>query len=109
MKISSSSPVTNRLLYEAVALFSYKIIVIPTKVISLVFFGVFETNKPILDLINVLPDENIITISDENLGSFIVGPFRVVPQIVRPNIGAMIGMEFFSEPQLSSPILGGEK
>jgi hypothetical protein len=38
-----------------------------------------------------------------------VGPFRVVPQIVRPNIGAMIGMEFFSEPQLSSPILGGEK
>jgi hypothetical protein len=50
---------------------------------------------------NVLPGENIITISDENLGSFIVGTLRVIPQIMGLNIGAMIGMEFFFK---NSPI-----
>lgn len=74
-----------------------------------VFFCVFEANRPILDLINVLPSENIITISDESLGRFTIGSLKALIQIRKLKIDATVDMEFFSRSSAIFAYLSGAR
>ncbi|MCE7996864.1 MAG: glycosyltransferase family 9 protein [Roseivirga sp.] len=74
-----------------------------------VFFCVFEANRPILDLINILPDENIITIKDDSLGAFTIGSLKALLRIRRLKIDATVDMEFFSRASAIFAYLSGAK
>ncbi|GAB5525356.1 MAG: hypothetical protein Roseis2KO_32280 [Roseivirga sp.] len=74
-----------------------------------VFFCVFEANRPILDLINVIPPENIITINDQSLSSFARGSLKALMQIRRLKIDATVDMEFFSRASAIFAYLSGAR
>ncbi len=74
-----------------------------------VYFCVFEANRPILDLINVLPDENIITIKDNNLSSFALGSLKALIRIRRLGIDTTVDMEFFSRASAIFAYLSGAR
>lgn len=74
-----------------------------------VFFCVFEANRPILDLINVLPPENIITINDQSLSSFTLASLKALVQIRRLKIDATVDMEFFSRASAIFAYLSGAR
>lgn len=74
-----------------------------------VFFCVFEANRPILDLINVLPDENIITIKDDSLSAFAMDSLRALIKIRRFRIDATVDMEFFSRASAIFAYLSGAR
>lgn len=74
-----------------------------------VFFCVFEANRPILDLINVLPAENIITIKDDSLGAFTIGSLKALLRIRKLKIDATVDMEFFSRASAIFAYLCGAK
>ncbi|MBI3500267.1 MAG: glycosyltransferase family 9 protein [Bacteroidetes bacterium] len=61
-----------------------------------VYFCVFANNRPILDILEIIPQENIITLSDKSLLSFIFDSFFAIRKIRREKIDSVIDMEFFS-------------
>lgn len=74
-----------------------------------VFFCVFDANRPILDIINVLPPENIITINDSSLSAFTFDSLRALIRIRRLEIDATVDMEFFSRASAIFAYLSGAK
>lgn len=74
-----------------------------------VYFCVFEANRPILDLINVLPEENIITIKDDSLSSFAYGSLKSLMRIRGLGIDTTVDMEFFSRASAIFAYLSGAK
>ncbi len=74
-----------------------------------VFFCVFEANRPILDLINILPPENIITINDQSLSSFALGSLKALIRIRKLKIDATVDMEFFSRASAIFAYLSGAR
>lgn len=67
-----------------------------------VYFLVFEQNRFILDVMNVIPYENVITIPDSNFVSMLIGAVKSVTHIRRLRIDAAVDFEFFAR---SSAIL----
>src|ERR1035437_5688217 len=61
-----------------------------------VYFCVFENNRPILDILEIIPQENIISISDKNIFSFLSSAFSALLKIRRSKIDTTVDMEFFS-------------
>jgi len=61
-----------------------------------VYFCVFNNNRPILDILNVIPSENIITIREKTFFSFIISAFSALKKIRKEKIDTVIDMEFFS-------------
>jgi len=61
-----------------------------------VYFCVFENNRPILDILEIIPPENIISISDKNIFSFLSSALSALLKIRREKIDTTIDMEFFS-------------
>ena len=61
-----------------------------------VYFWVFEENRAILDLMDVIPPENILTIRAKKLTSFIGDVLRTLFRIRKLEIDATVDMEFFA-------------
>lgn len=74
-----------------------------------VFFCVFENNRAILDVLEIVPAANVIAIRDHNLMSFVVDFLRAVATIRAQRIDAVIDMEFFSRASAIFAFLTGAR
>ena len=72
-----------------------------------VYFCVFETNRPILDIIDIIPAKNIISIRDKSLISFLVSAFASLLKIRKERIDTTVDMEFFSRASAIFSFLSG--
>src|SRR5260221_6047447 len=61
-----------------------------------IYFLVFEENRFILDLMNLIPEENVITIGHKSLFRAGMDALRALKRIRRLGIDAAIDLEFFS-------------
>lgn len=74
-----------------------------------VYFCVFDTNRPILDILNIIPQENIISIKDRSLISFLGSAFAAILKIRSKKVDTSIDMEFFSRASAIFSFLSGAK
>jgi ADP-heptose:LPS heptosyltransferase len=61
-----------------------------------VYFVVFEDNRFILDAMEIIPDENVITIVTKSLFGLATGALRAVLQVRKIGIDAVVDMEFLT-------------
>src|SRR6266700_5913574 len=61
-----------------------------------VYFVVFEDNRFILDAMEIIPDENVITIATKDLFGLATGALRAVLQVRKIGIDAVVDMEFLT-------------
>lgn len=71
------------------------------------FFCVFETNRAILDLLDVIPRENILCIRDKRLSTFIPDFIRALLTMRSRHVDTVIDMEFFSRASAIFAFLSG--
>ena len=74
-----------------------------------VYFMVFEDNRFILDAMEIIPDENVITIPTNSPMALATGAFRAVLQARRMGIDAVVDMEFFTRFSAILTFLTGAK
>jgi len=74
-----------------------------------VYFIVFEKNRPILDVMNVVPNENIITVPTQNMLSVLSGFLRAILRIRKEKIDTAIDFEFFARTSAIICYLSGAK
>jgi len=60
------------------------------------YFAIFKKNKPSLDLLGTIPNENIYTIREHNLFAFVIDTFKFFFWTRKRKIGAVIDLELFS-------------
>src|SRR5438874_6851373 len=61
-----------------------------------VYFVVFEGNRFILDVMEIIPDGNVITIATQSLFGLATGALRAVQQVRKIGIDAVVDMEFLT-------------
>ncbi len=61
-----------------------------------VFFCVFRQNRPIVDILDLLPRENVIEMRDGNLFVFAADALRALARIRREKIDTVVDMEFMA-------------
>lgn len=61
-----------------------------------VFFCCFEENRPILDVMDVIPEPNILTIRLDSLVTLVADVLAVLARVRRERIDAVVDMEFFA-------------
>jgi ADP-heptose:LPS heptosyltransferase len=61
-----------------------------------VFFAVFEENRPILDLLDLIPAENVLAIRDTGLFAIAFDTLRTLVRLRRERIDTAVDFEFFS-------------
>jgi ADP-heptose:LPS heptosyltransferase len=74
-----------------------------------VYFLVFRENRPILDIINMLPEENIIEIDHSSLVLFLLTAARALVKIRRYQIDSTADMEFFSRASVIIALMSGAR
>jgi ADP-heptose:LPS heptosyltransferase len=74
-----------------------------------VYFLVFEQNRFILDVMNLIPEENIITIPDRNFASMLFGTIAALRRIRKLHIDAAVDFEFFARSSAILTFLSGAK
>ena len=72
-----------------------------------VFFCVFDSNRAILDVLDVIPAENIVCIRDRRLGLFVVDFLRALMTLRKRRVDTVIDMEFFSRASAIFSFLSG--
>lgn len=60
------------------------------------YFLVFEKNRESVELLKVIPRENIITIPDNSFAAFAVGAFKALRKVRQLGIDTVVDMELFS-------------
>lgn len=73
------------------------------------FFCVFESNRAILDLLETVPKENILSIRDRRLSAFVVDFVRAAWTVRAKRIDTVIDMEFFSRASAVFTFLTGAR
>ena len=71
-----------------------------------VYFVVFEDNRFILDVMEIIPNGNVITIATKNLFGLAGGALRAVPRI---RIDAVVDMEFLTRFSAMLAFMTGAK
>ena len=61
-----------------------------------VYFVVFEDNRFILDAMEIIPNQNVITIGTKSFFGFATGAVRAVLQVRKIGIDAVVDMEFLT-------------
>ena len=61
-----------------------------------VFFAVFEENRPILDLLDLIPRENVLVIRSNSLFSVATDTLRMLVRLRREKVDTAVDFEFFS-------------
>ncbi len=74
-----------------------------------VYFCVFDTNRPILDILDIIPQKNIISIKDKSLLSFLGSALSAILKIRGEKVDTSIDMEFFSRASAIFSFLSGAK
>jgi ADP-heptose:LPS heptosyltransferase len=74
-----------------------------------VFFVAFEENRFILDLLELVPEQNVITISDRGLLSMALSALKALGRLRGLQLDAAIDMEFFSRGSAAITFLSGAK
>jgi len=74
-----------------------------------VFVAVFEQNRFILDVLDVIPRENVITIRSDRLVVVFIDTIRAIWRMRRERIDAAIDFEFFSRYSGALTYLSGAK
>ena len=72
-----------------------------------VYFLVFEQNRFILDVMNIIPQENIVTIPDRNFISMLSGTIGALWRIRKLHIDAAVDFEFFARSSAILTFLSG--
>jgi ADP-heptose:LPS heptosyltransferase len=74
-----------------------------------VFFLLFAENRPILDLLDLIPPENVIAIRTRGLVGTFLGACKAVFRLRRIGIDAAIDMEFFARSSAALCYLSGAR
>jgi ADP-heptose:LPS heptosyltransferase len=74
-----------------------------------VYFWVFEENRAILELLDLVPQENLLTIRSQGIVRFAVDTLRTLWSIRRLKIDAVIDMEFFARASAILSFLSGAR
>jgi len=74
-----------------------------------VYFVVFEDNRFILDVMEIIPEQNVITISNKSPFALAIGAFRAVLRARKLDIDAVIDMEFLTRFSAMLTFLTGAK
>ncbi|MFZ3374057.1 MAG: glycosyltransferase family 9 protein [Chthoniobacterales bacterium] len=74
-----------------------------------VYFMVFEENRFILDAMEVIPEQNVITISTKSPFALAIGALRAVLRARKVDIDAVIDMEFLTRFSAMLTFLTGAK
>src|SRR5213079_2914525 len=74
-----------------------------------VYFVVFEDNRFILDVMEIIPEQNVITISTKSPYTLAIGAFRAVLRARTIDIDAVIDMEFLTRFSAMLTFLTGAK
>jgi len=74
-----------------------------------IYFLVFRENRFILDVMNLIPEENVITVAHENLFAAGLNALRALKQIRQLEVDAAIDLEFFSRSSAALTFLSGAK
>jgi len=74
-----------------------------------VYFIVFEENRFILDLLELVPEGNVITLNSQSLTGLAMTTLRAVRQLWRLKLDAAIDMEFFARGSAVITFLSGAR
>jgi ADP-heptose:LPS heptosyltransferase len=74
-----------------------------------VYFITFEDNRFILDVLGVVPEANVITVSFDTFPSLLCSVVGVLGRLRRLKLDAAIDMEFFSRGSAALTILSGAR
>ena len=74
-----------------------------------IYFLVFEENRFILDVMNLIPEENVITIGHKSIFRAGMDALRALKRIRRLGIDAAIDFEFFSRSSAALTFLTGAR
>lgn len=74
-----------------------------------VYFLVFEENRFILDVMEMVPPENVITLPTDGLGRLLAGTWRALGRLRRLRIDTAIDLEFFARSSAVLTYLSGAK
>lgn len=74
-----------------------------------VFFAVFVENRPILDLLDLIPAENVIPIRSDGLFTIAIDTLRAIFRLRREKVDTAVDFEFFSKFSGALTYLSGAK
>jgi ADP-heptose:LPS heptosyltransferase len=74
-----------------------------------VYFLLFAENRPILDLLGLVPPENVIAIRANGLVGTVVGAVRALLAVRRAGIDAVVDLEFFARSSAALGYLSGAR
>ena len=74
-----------------------------------IYFLVFQENRFILDVMNLIPKENVVTVSHKNILDAGLHALRALKRIRQLEIDAAIDLEFFSRSSAALTFLSGAK
>ncbi|XHR27927.1 MAG: glycosyltransferase family 9 protein [Chthoniobacteraceae bacterium] len=74
-----------------------------------IWFLAFEESRPILKIMDLVPPENILTISCKSLGSFVASTFHALKKIWSLKVDAALDLEFFSRASALLAWLSGAR
>lgn len=74
-----------------------------------VYFWVFQENREILDLLDVVPRENVLTVRSKNFAVFVIDILRGLVRIRRLGIDATLDLEFLARAPAVLAYLTGAK
>jgi ADP-heptose:LPS heptosyltransferase len=74
-----------------------------------IYFWVFEENRAILELLDVVPRENLLTIRSRGIVGFATDALRTLWRIRRLRVDAVIDMEFFARASAILAFLTGAR
>lgn len=74
-----------------------------------VYFVTFDQNRPIIELINLVPSQNILCIRNENPWQVAVDTLKVIWRARRLRLDATIDMEFFARGSAALTYLCGSR
>jgi len=74
-----------------------------------VYFIAFEDNRFILDILNFIPEQNVVTVSVKSLSAFLGSMISAIRRLRRLKLDAAVDMEFFSRGSAALAFLSGAK
>lgn len=74
-----------------------------------VFFVLFEENRPILDLLEVIPPENVLAIPTGNLVRTLVGAAATIARLRHERVDTVVDLEFFARSTAALAYLSGAR
>jgi ADP-heptose:LPS heptosyltransferase len=74
-----------------------------------VFFCVFEENRPILDILDLVPPENVLVVRNAGVVRFAADALRALVRLRRERVDAVIDLEFMSRASAILAYLSGAR